>query len=302
MTSLGRAFTTRRAKQSMDLKDAPQRSNTVTRSLGPTGSIRHKISAPVELTHTTNMLAYNAPDLYPLSASSTTSSFKASDDESDGGQTSTSSPPTSPDIPSRGHRSSSPELNHLSCYFTMPGQKLSAPVSEAPIVPQRAPSHTKKASYENLARKQSARYSNQSNKTLSTKSSFSLSLSRSSSTSTTATSVSSGSFNRGKPATLLVPSSYLASPVTPSVPTRQLSLRRSESTAATHAFGQELAQVSELAEDSGAQNKPVVLTEEEQELVAKGLCRFRAEDYLIEVQGLFTSFFKEEEQRRSIWI
>jgi hypothetical protein len=303
--SLSRAFTTRRAKQSIDLKESnfPHRSNTSAKGHGYSGSIRHKISAPMELTHTTNMLAYNAPDLYPRSASSTTSS-KASDDESDGNQTSASSPPTSPDVASVDDRSVSPS-NHLSCYFTAPGQKLSSP-SEAPTIPQRAPSHTKKASYDNLARQQSTRQFSHNGKSLSAKSSLSsFSVSRSSSTSTTATSLSSGSFSRGKapvPSVPEVPSQPEAQVIV-SPPARQPSQKKLDMSPAHHPFGSELAQVSEIAEDYGVKDKFQIIDDEEQELLGKGLCRFRAEDYLADVSDLFASFFKSETtQAQPVWI
>src|SRR4051812_48217783 len=149
--SIARAFTTRRVKQSLTLAEAdvlPHRSNTTKASVG---SIRHKISAPVELLYTSNMLSYNAPDIHPQTAGSTGSSHR-SDDESDSSPTAGSTPPTSPDTPSR-----SPEPNHLSCYFTVPGQTAAteaAPQSQAPVVPQRAASHSKRSmkSYESLVR------------------------------------------------------------------------------------------------------------------------------------------------------
>lgn len=302
--SLARAFTTRRAKQhSIDLKDAgaPQRSNTVTRGFGSSGSIRNKISSPMELTHTTNMLAYNAPDLHPQSARSVSSSnSKSSDDESDA-HTSASSPPTSPDVASVGERANSPEPNHLSCYFTAPGQKAPPRVNEAPSIPKRAPSHTKKASYDNLAQKQAARYSNQSLQTASSKASFSLS--RSSSTSTTATSVSSTSYSRSKPVAPPVSMSPITPAVTVSTPVRQRSIRRHELTPSTHPFGQELAQVTEIAEDYGVSDRLDLVREEQKELVSKGLCCFQAEEYAAEVHSLFTTFFKPEPSyQQEIWI
>jgi len=61
-----------------------------------------------------------------------------------------------------------------------------------------------------------------------------------------------------------------------------------------HPFGQELAQVSELAEEYGiSQEKLAVVDEEEQELVSRGLFKFRAEDYMNEIQGLFLSAFAD---------
>lgn len=70
-----------------------------------------------------------------------------------------------------------------------------------------------------------------------------------------------------------------------------------------HPFGNELAQVSELAEELGVKEKMQVIDEEEQLLISEGLCRFRPEDYLAEVQGLFTTFFKPEPAAAAaVWI
>ncbi|KAI6093946.1 hypothetical protein F4821DRAFT_7902 [Hypoxylon rubiginosum] len=289
--SLARAFTTRRKQSSQDL--GIQRSNTTAKGY----SVRNKISGPMELTHTTNMLAYNAPDLFPRSESSPTESSKSDSDSSDSPRTSASSPPTSPDVPSAGDRSVSPEPNHLSCYFTAPGQKSPSSVNEAPSIPKRAPSHTKKASLDNLANKFS-RLSNQSSQSVSTKASYSLS--RSSSTSTTATTVSFGSFSRKASMTSTTP------PAMPTIVTSPPPARptfRRDFSETQHPFGNELAQVSELAEELGVKEKMQVIDEEEQLLISEGLCRFRPEDYLAEVQGLFTTFFKPEPAAAAaVWI
>ncbi|OTB08696.1 hypothetical protein M426DRAFT_7422 [Hypoxylon sp. CI-4A] len=292
--SLARAFTTRRKQISQDL-GFPQRSNTTAK--GQSGAVRSKISGPMALTHTTNMLAYNAPDLFPRSESSPTESSKSDDSSSDSPRTSASSPPTSPDIPS-ADRSGSPESNHLSCYFVAPSQpKVPEIVNEPPRIPKRSPSHTKKASLDNLANKFS-RLSNQSGKSISTKASFSLS--RSSSTSTAATSLSSGSFSR-KPSKSS-PINPVVPPMIMSPPPARPSFRRDYSEA-QHPFGQELAQVSELAEELGVKEKMQVIDEEEQELISRGLCRFQPEDYLAEVQGLFSTFFKPEPAASApVWI
>ncbi|KAI1143372.1 hypothetical protein F5Y05DRAFT_150658 [Hypoxylon sp. FL0543] len=291
--SLARAFTTRRKQSSQDLGSLPQRSNT---TKVQSGAIRAKISGPMALTHTTNMLAYNAPDLFPKSESSPTDSSKSDDDSSDSPRTSASSPPTSPDMPS-ADPSGSPEPNHLSCYFVAPGNKTPPAVNEAPIIPKRSPSHTKKASLDNIANKFS-RLSNQSGKSVSTKGSFSLS--RSSSTSTTATSISSASFSR-KPSVTST-SVPAMPPMVTSPPPARPNFRRDYSES-QHPFGHELAQVSELAEELGVKEKMQVIDEEEQELMSQGLCRFRPEDYLAEVQGLFTTFFKPEPAELTpVWI
>ncbi|KAJ4295736.1 hypothetical protein N0V88_004438 [Collariella sp. IMI 366227] len=119
--SIARAFTTRRVKHSLHAAEqqdhGPHRSNSTTLK-SSFGSIRHKISSPVQLIHTTNMLSYSAPDIHPISASSTNSSPRSDDDMSDSALTTGTSPPTSPDIESP-KRSLSPEPNHLSCFFTV---------------------------------------------------------------------------------------------------------------------------------------------------------------------------------------
>lgn len=71
-----------------------------------------------------------------------------------------------------------------------------------------------------------------------------------------------------------------------------------------HPFGNELAQVSELAEEYGiSQEKMAVVDEEEQELVSRGLFKFRAEDYMHEIHGLFMSAFSESRPAMAtMWI
>ncbi|KAJ1331377.1 hypothetical protein MN608_04836 [Microdochium nivale] len=286
--SLARAFTSRRGKQpSFDMGFLPQRSNTVARS--QTGSIRNKISAPMGLTHTTNMLAYEAPDLYPKSAGSTTSS--RSDDESDTA-TNASSPPTSPDVGTTPDRAESPEPNHLSCYFTAPGQISFPGTTPAPIIPKRAPSHTKKASMDNLSGHVSTRLSNQSNNSVSTKSSSALS--RSASISTISTSTSARSPGLKSPAPSLPPTFSAGA----------AKRRTTDRFEPPHPFGQELAQVNEIAEDFGISGKIQITDEEEQEISTRGLFKFQAEDYINEVQSIFATFFDPEPKAASepIWI
>ncbi|KAH7034903.1 uncharacterized protein B0I36DRAFT_85470 [Microdochium trichocladiopsis] len=295
--SLARAFTTRRGKQpSVDMGFTPQRSNTVSRGVG---SIRHKISAPIGLTHTTNMLAYNAPDLYPKSASSIASS--RSDDESDAA-TNASSPPTSPDVGTTPDRAESPEPNHLSCYFTAPGQKPFPSSTPAPVIPKRAPSHTKKASMDNLAANVNTRLSNQSNNSVSTKASSILS--RSASVSTTATVASALSPAMKSPAPSIPTTPSYAAPPSARSSAGALKRRTADRSEATHPFGQELAQVTEIAEEFGIRDKIQITDEEEQELKAKGLFKFQADDYINEVQSIFTTFFQPETKAapEPIWI
>jgi hypothetical protein len=258
--SLSRAFTTRRSRGgSGSTPDMPKRSLTTKHSFS--GTIRHKISAPIELISTTNMLSYNAPDIFPSNSSSTSSN---SGDDSDRSPSSSSTPLTSPDTSSI--ESSSPislEPNHLSCYFGPPSRQ-SASSDDAPKIPTRAPSHTKKNS-EIIARKRST-----------TRLSGSIGSRRETAHSTSTARSSINMF-----------SSYVDTVDQQS-----------------HPFGKELAQVSELAEEFGiSKEKLAVVDEEEKELASRGLFKFRAEDYISEIQGLFTSAFGDSRPAmQSMWI
>ncbi|KAF4638039.1 hypothetical protein G7Y89_g65 [Cudoniella acicularis] len=255
--SLSRAFTTKRSTKKSD-GSAPMSRSLTTKHSFASGSIRHKISSPIELISTTNMLSYNAPDIYPKASSlkSTTSSRTSnSDDDSDRSASTASSPTTSTDNSSIGSLPSSPEPNHLSCYFGAPSQ-LNMPGDEAPVIPKRALSHTKKNA-EILARKRSTSRMSSAKNSIST--------------------------------------------VRSSINMFATNIDVSEQ----HPFGNELAQVSEIAEDYGiSQDKMDVVDEEEKELVSKGLFKFRAEDYMSEIQGLFLSAFGDARpsMSSSMWI
>lgn len=242
--SLSRAFTTRRNAKMDDA--ALKRNLTTKHSFG--SSLRQiKISAPVELLSTTNMLSYNAPDLYPSSGASRSSQ---SEDESDRSPSNRSTPMTSPDNSSVESSPTTPEPNHLSCYFGT--SKSIASDNDAPLIPKRSPSHTKKLSVERSASRMSA--------------------SRKGSMSTARSSINM----------------FAANP----------------DVVEQHPFGNELAQVSELAEDFGiSKERLAVVDEEEQELVSRGLFKFRAEDYMSEIQGLFMSTFGDSRPAMSsMWI
>jgi len=72
-----------------------------------------------------------------------------------------------------------------------------------------------------------------------------------------------------------------------------------------HPFGNELAKVSEIAEDYGISKETlIVVDEEEQELLSRGLFKFRAEDYMSEIHGFFQSAFADAKPTMpsSMWI
>jgi len=60
---------------------------------------------------------------------------------------------------------------------------------------------------------------------------------------------------------------------------------------ASHPFGKELEQVNEVAEDFGVSDS--VLDEEEQFLRRKGLKKFGAGDYMMEIEGLYGGIFED---------
>ncbi|OAA42679.1 hypothetical protein NOR_04810 [Metarhizium rileyi] len=289
--SLSRAFTTRRRRGGSDLAGGlkmPQRSNTTKLPV----NIRDKISAPVQLLHTTNMLSYNAPDIPRSFRSNSTTSKSASGSDVESQSIADSTPPTSPDV------SSSPEPNHLSCYFKAAGSpSMTLPVeAEPPAIPKRSPSHTKKNSYEAIARHRSvSRMSRDSDNSSFFKAGQTFSRPQSTSTRASSASHMSSPLSQKQSTPPPPPPSSTAS-------TTLTQLQPKES----HPFGQELAQVTELAEEYN--NTSVCLDtidEEQQYLDNRGLRRFNPDDYLSAIQGVSAIFFPERNHATSaapLWI
>jgi len=166
--SLARAFTNKRTKSDVDTmmhlhlgRAASQRTGKPIR--------RNDISGPVALVSTTNLLSYEAPAIAgtaPISiriADAKPSVDSSSDDESDRSMLSMSTNPTGTDNSSVeiSPVSAEAEPNHLSCYFkpsfdskAQPDPS-AAPVDsmfDAPSIPKRVPSHSKRA-HEHIHRK-----------------------------------------------------------------------------------------------------------------------------------------------------
>jgi len=70
----------------------------------------------------------------------------------------------------------------------------------------------------------------------------------------------------------------------------------------SHPFGQELAQVSELAEEYAVHEKVTVMDEDEREMQRKGLLKFSAESYLSDIQGFASSIFADSRPAAALWI
>jgi hypothetical protein len=293
--SLARAFTTRKGRMSNDLGDSKMPQRSITHKGSAPQSLRTKISGPVQLVHTTNMLSYNAPDL-PRSGRSNSVTAK-SDFDSDALSAGDSTPPTSPEA-SPADECPSPQPNHLSSYFIAPGKPVARDLQpeSAPAIPKRSPSHTKKNSYDALARQRSvSQMSRDSDRTVSTK--RSITFSRSSSTSTRASSTSHVSAQHshlsGKETPPPIPAvTPLSSPQLQQGPLPRLIPE------IAHPFGAELAQVTELAEEySNAKNALYVIDEDEQYLQSHGLMKLSVDDYMNDVQELFSLFFQQPPKR-----
>jgi len=69
----------------------------------------------------------------------------------------------------------------------------------------------------------------------------------------------------------------------------------------SHPFGNELAQVTELAEEYGVQGEMKVIDEEEQDLLSRGLFKFGADDYMNEIMGFFEDAFLNN-RPTAMWI
>ncbi|MCJ1482401.1 hypothetical protein MMC06_002565 [Schaereria dolodes] len=151
--SLARKFT--RRYQASTGATMPLRATSVRKH---DGSIdRCQISLPVELLSSTNVLAYDAPDIHRSTSSSTTNSYSDSDSSP---VFSSSSRDTTPDTSVESSPTST-EPNHLSCYFRSASNTTnlnrhsnSSSHADIPAIPTRALSHTKK-SHQDIARKRS---------------------------------------------------------------------------------------------------------------------------------------------------
>ncbi|MBE7180699.1 MAG: hypothetical protein INR71_05745 [Terriglobus roseus] len=234
---------------------------------------RSKISGPVELISTTNMLSYNAPDVAMLrdkrqisssSSSSASSSMDSSADDSDNSGNVSSSDLT--DASSVDASPISLEPNHLSCYFEAAHQDAAAqkgikrsassanavrkPSSDAlaPAIPQRALSHSKSA-HLHLARKRSLQ------------------------------------------------SLGAASPSPSAAISRSSSVRSQRSDALTdtvashHPFGRELEKLSEVAEELGGAVRDADQREDAAAMAEQGLAVWSVDDYLAELRPLYLSDF-----------
>jgi hypothetical protein len=262
--SLARAVTKRMKRSDAPSLSPPTRSQSV--KLPTTQIDRTKISLPVALVSTTNMLSYNAPDIQPLRhVSSSTSSTHSTADDSDHSASTTRSRAstvgsTLTDASSVDLSPTSPAPNHLSGYFAAPGKQVhksastaslskvkEEPVEAIPAIPQRALSHSKRA-HERLAAKRSMQSMN----------------SRTSAGST-----------------------LLSREQRSSVDMFRGTIQEEEA----HPFGRELEQLNEIVEELGGVIRDAEAEADMTVMRSKGLAFFCASDYLQEIQPLFSNRF-----------
>jgi hypothetical protein len=263
--SLARAVTKRMKRQeaSDSSPSTPTRSKTLK---NPSIHIdRNKISMPVALISTTNMLSYNAPDIASLKNNTPPSPAHSAEDSDNSTARSRSSSHASretlTDASSVGSSPTSPvpAPNHLSGFFASANKaprrsassgNLYSPKPEAveavPAVPERALSHSKRA-HERLAQKRSLqnikpRGSLQSNRS-----------------------------SREQRASIDMFSSTIQEEV--------------------HPFGKELEQLNEVAEEFGGVVRDAEYEADMAVIHEKGLGQFCAADYLQEIMPLFSNRF-----------
>lgn len=166
--SLVRAFTTKRNKTE-DIQSSAHVGRAASMRAGKP-VYRSQISGPVALVSTTNPLSYDAPNIagtFPIgyrSASPTSASPRSSEgDDSDASTLSIDSNTDASSVEDSPVTSPELEPNHLSCYFkpavntATPNRSPSTsarPSFDAPSIPRRVPSHSKKA-HEFVHRKRS---------------------------------------------------------------------------------------------------------------------------------------------------
>jgi len=269
--SLARAVT-KRIKHRPDVPPSPPPARTQSMKQPGNHIDRAKISSPVALISTTNMLSYNAPDLPAAvlkkhtSTASSNHSHTSADDSDNSASTQRSrssshgSRETLTDASSVDLSPISPPPNHLSGYFSnakSPRRSASSgnikhksiPQENVPAIPERALSHSKRA-HERLAQKRSLQ-------------------------------------NMSPPSAMARRDSSRSSR------DHRTSVDIFKGLAEdSHPFGKELEQLNEVAEEFGGAVRDAEMEAELAYMAEKGLVRFCAADYLQVVQPLYTNLFE----------
>lgn len=274
---------TKRMKRTDEPKEStsPTRSQSV-KNVSPID--RNKISLPVALVSTTNMLSYNAPDIASLkNVSSMASLAHSSADDSDhsvstrsrasshGSRDTTltdaSSVDLSPTSPGSNHFAGfPPNVKPLkkSASTTSLKRVKEEVVEPVPAIPQRALSHSKRA-HERLAHKRSLQH-------VGTRGSLS---------------------SRGSVGSVRSSREQRSS----------LDMFKATIEEEAHPFGRELEQLNEVAEEFGGVIRDAEAEADFSVMRSKNLAAFCAADYLADIQPLFSSRFGMPHQAPAMaWI
>jgi len=267
--SLARAFTTRRKEPEISIS-APMFIGRAASQRGGRPVARSKISSPIALVSTSNTLLNRARTIIgtsPIDMRSTSygsSSSSVSGEDSDASTASIHSRDTVTDASSVDESpvSAAPEPNHLSCYFkpavdTANNSPVQSPTAfDAPRVPQRVPSHSKKA-HESLHRKRSIQR------------------------------IMSPPPSRGHD----IDREQLRSPAETFFSSSRSGVVEAPKESP---FGKELAQLDEVAEELGQVVCQAETDADSGFMQAYGLAAFTASDYLSEIQSLIYDTFADE--------
>jgi len=238
--------------------------------------VRGQISSPTALLSTSNAQIRNAYTIQGRSSIEirhvSAGSSSGSDNDSDNSSSSVHSHETDATSVDNSPISPQPEYNHLSAYFKpavnsqqhsrAPSHASSRPSFDtrpsfdAPRLPERAPSHSKRA-HEGLHRKRSIQRL------------LSPPPSRGQETRCTSSEIFSGVTSPTK-------SSFVEAP-------------------RDNPFGNELAQLDEIAEEYGQVVKNAVRDADTVYMDSHDLAHFSASDYMCEIQGLVHDMFRDEE-------
>jgi hypothetical protein len=269
--SIARAFTTRRNKPDMEVSTPVHIGRAASHRNGRP-VIRAQISSPVVLVSTSNILLNNAQHIAgtaPIeirSVSGASSVASSSGDDSDASTGSIHSRETVTDASSvdESPLRTEPEPNHLSCYFkpNVDTRHQSASLSsraslDTPSIPQRVPSHSKKA-HESLHRKRSVQ------RILSP-----------------ASSAREAFRETGRNSHDMFSSHAVTAAAFVEAPKEG-------------PFGRELAQLDEVAEEFGHVVRDAEAEADMKVINQYGLAQFGASDYLNEIQSLIYDTFMDE--------
>lgn len=270
--AFSRAFSTRRNQPEVEIS-TPMNIGRAASQRGGRPVIRAKISSPTALLSTSNAQVHNAYTIEGRSpieirhVSSGSSSDSNNDSDTSGGSvhsyetdaTSVDNSPISPE----------PEPNHLSAYFK-PGIDTHSRVAShsssarpsfdaAPRIPQRAPSHSKRA-HEGLHRKRSIQR------------------------------MLSPPPSRGRDNTTRSSTEIFG------LPSPKATSHFVEAPKESSPFANELAQLDEVAEELGQVVKSAERDADAVYMENRGLAAYSANDYMWEIQGLIHDMFRDEQE------